>query len=99
MKIGNPVKENTIKSVECIASTTNLASSLGMEFYIDGSKKIYDTPFERTGINGSHNGMVETFAFTFTTDRSMDGKIAKCSLHWKMTQIQAAEDKLNITCE
>ena len=100
MNIGNPVKENTKKSVECIASSTNLASSVDMKFYIDGIRKTDHIILQRTERNGSHNGTVHTFVFTFTSERSMNGKIAKCSLHWNGKHMQKdVEAKINITCK
>ena len=96
--IGNAVKENTEKSVKCKASSSNPASLVDMEFFIDEIKQTYKLP-QVNKINGSNSGLVKTFAFTFTTDRSQNGKIAKCSLKWNGTYLTKAEVNLNITCE
>ena len=93
------MKELTNKSVECIASSANPADSVTMAFSVDGIKLKYtelhviQTPFSDGGEN-------KTFVFTFTTDRSQNGKTAQCRLKWDYTYIQKqAEASFNITCE
>ena len=39
MNVGDAVKENNMKSIECNVSSSNPASSVGMEFLIDRKKK------------------------------------------------------------
>ena len=100
MNIGNSVKENTETSVECKANTSYPAHSVDILFYIGGVRKIHDTLLKRTQSDDVHDGTLETFVFTFTTDRSMNGKIAKCSLCKNGKKMQReAEATLNITCE
>ena len=99
MKAGEAVKENTVKVVQCKAYSANSASSVGMELLIDG---VNQTEFEPdvTHTHGAHNGMVKTFVFRFTTDRSQNGKMVTCRLLWDGTYSGLKkEDYLNITCE
>ena len=96
--IGNAVMEHTEKSVTCKASSSNPASLVDMEFFIDGMKQTHILP-QVNQINGSNSGLDKIFDYTFTTDRSQNGKIAKCSLKWNGTYLTKAEANLNITCE
>ena len=99
MNIGKAAKEGTNKSVECKVSSSNPSTSVGMEFLIDGKKQKYNKSQE-TKTPGSHNGMLKTFAFTFTTDRSQNDKVAKCRLMWEGTFSQMEKEaNLTITCK
>ena len=99
MNIGDAAKEHTKKSIECKVSSSNPASSVEMEFFIDGKKQKYDKRQE-TETEGSHNGIVRTYVFMFTTNRSQNGKAAECHLKWcgKYNKTNAVA-YLNITCK
>ena len=95
MHIEKAVKENTETLVECEVSSSNPASL--MEFYIGGIKQKYSKQIQTPG---SDNGINKTFVFVFTTDRSQNGKKARCRLQWNGTYIKnETEFILNITCE
>ena len=99
MNIGDAVKENDMKSIECNASSSNPASSVGMEFLLDGKKQKYNK-LQETETDGPHNGMVKTFVFMFITTRSQNGKVAQCRLLWDDKYINLEkETQLNITCK
>ena len=98
MDIGNTVKEHTEKTVKCKTNSSNPASLVDMEFFIDGTKQNHITP-QVLEIPGLNNGIVKSFAFNFTTERSQHGKIAKCSPKWNGTYIETTKAILNITCE
>ena len=85
--------------MECRVNSSNPASSVDVEFFIDGNKDTYTTLQEKQA-DGSYNGKVKTFVFTLTTDRRQNGKCAMCSLRWDGKDIQMnATDYLNITCK
>ena len=92
------VKENTETSVECDANSANPASSVGMDLFIDGAKlnNIVPQVKERQGYD---HGIVKTFVFKFTTDRSQNGKEVKCNLLWDQNSFKERKVTLNITCE
>ena len=99
LDIGEAVKENTEKSVQCKAYSANPASSVGMEFFINGKNQrdilpeIIETP-------GSDNGIIKTLVFMFESDRNQNGRSVRCRLLWDGTYIQKyTEGTLNITCE
>ena len=92
------MKEHVEKSVKCEASSSNPASLVDMEFFINGAKEKDFIP-QVTQTPGSHNGTIRTFTYTFKTDRSQNGKIAKCHLLWNGTYMNKAEANLNIICE
>ena len=93
------MKENTEITVECKANSSNPVRSVGMEFLIDGKQQRYNK-HQETKTLGSNNGMVKSFAFTFTTNRSQNGKIAKCCLQWDGEYINMTEEaQLNIRCK
>ena len=96
--IGEPVKENTQMSVECRADSANPVSSVGMQFLINGASQ-NNIDHQVTKTDGFDNGMVKTFVFKFTTDRSQNGRKAKCLLLWDKNPLQQREATLNITCE
>ena len=98
MYIGSAVKEHTEKSVECRTSSSNPATLVNMEFFIDGTKQTDIKP-KVTEAPGSNNGIVKTFVYRFTTNRSQNGNSVKCSLHWNRIYINKTEVKLNITCK
>ena len=99
MEIGDAVKENTEQSVECKAKSANPASSVDMEFFVDGTKQRQTKP-KISEITGSDNGLIKTFVFRFAADRSHNEKIVKCHLLWDGTYIQIKKDGyLNITCK
>ena len=93
------MKENTEKSVECKTSSSNPVGSVGMEFLIDGKKQRYNKRQDIEKLDANY-GMVKSFTFTFTTNRSQNGKAAKCRLLWegKYVDIEKKEN-LNITCK
>ena len=97
MNIGKAVKENTEKSVECRVSSSNPASLVDIDLFIDGNKHTYTTLKQA---DGSYNGKVKTFVFTFKTERHQNGKVAKCCLRWDGKYIQMEKKaSLNITCK
>ena len=98
MKIGKAVKENTEKSVECKANSSNPVRSVDMEFLIDEKKEGYNE-LQQIEKRGANNGMVKSFTFTFATNRSQNGKVAKCRLQWEGKQDIEKEARLNITCK
>ena len=98
MAIDDIVRENTEKSVECEARSSNPASLVDIEFFIGGIKQTNITPQVNT-TPGANNGSVKTFVFTFTTDRSQHSKITKCSLKWKGSFINMTDTTLYILCE
>ena len=99
LEIGEAVKENTLQSVECKVNSANPASSVGMVLVIDGVNQTEIEP-DVTETHGSDNGMVKTFVFMFTTERSQNEKMVECRLLWDGTFIEIKkEQSLNITCE
>ena len=99
INIGEAIKEGATKSVACKASSSNPSTSVGMELLIDGMKEVYSSLQEKH-TRGPHKGMVKRFIFTFTTDRSQNGKLVKCHLLWDGKYIQVEKEAyLNITCK
>ena len=99
MNIGEAVKENTKKSVQCKANSSNPASLVSMGLFIDGKKAKYNITQE-IETPGSDNGMVKTFVFMFSTNRSQNHKVVKCRLQWDGKYIKMeTKAYLNITCE
>ena len=99
MNVGDAVRENNMKSIECTASSSNPSSSVDMAFLIDGKKQKYNKLQEIVTV-GPHNGMVKTFVFVFKTTRIHNGKVAKCWLLWDSKYIEMWKDAyLNITCK
>ena len=98
MDVGNAVKEQTQKSVKCEAGGSNPDNLVDIEFFI-GETELVNIKPEVTRKRDSDNGIVKTFTYTFTTDRSQNKKIAQCSLKWNGTFIAMTDASLNITCE
>ena len=99
MEIREATRENREQLVECKANSANPSSSVGMELLIDGTNQKEIKP-EVTETPGSDNGIVKTFLFRFTTDRSQNEKAVECHLMWDGAFMKVKrEDSLNITCE
>ena len=97
MNIGKAVKEHNEKSVECKANSSNPPSVVDMAFLVVGINHTHSIHITQTP--GSDNGTVKTFLFTFKTDRSMNGKMAECTMKWNGTYFAKKSNLLNITCE
>ena len=85
--------------MECTAYSSNPPSSVDMDFFINDTKQsnIISQVIESSG---SDSGVVQTFVFTFTTDRNQNGMIVRCVLLWKGDPIhEKIKGALNITCE
>ena len=96
--MGNAVKEHTVKSVECTVNSSNPASLVDIEFLIDDAKQDNITP-KITETPGSNSGIVKTYAYMFTAERTQNGEMAKCYLRWNGMFIEEMVAPLNITCK